>query len=65
MIMTKVNIIDRFDTSLGKAIIVDANQHFRVNDSVIVDGVQCTIKMVVSPTRPTQAKNNTVTLIIS
>lgn len=51
--MKKVNIIEEFNTSLGKTFTIENTIPLRVGDEVDINGAVYRIKRVILPTTPT------------
>lgn len=58
-----LNIIETFDTTLGKILLVKGSKEFRVGEKIQIPLGVFTIKGIQMPTRPTD--DDTVGLIVS
>lgn len=52
--MMKEIIIGKYDTTLGKIIIVSPNKEYRVGDMILTNEGEFRIKRVIPQTRPTE-----------
>ena len=52
----KEGIVEIYDTSFGKAVVVSANHIYKLGDQIHIAGRDYTIKRIIRPTRPDVAK---------
>ena len=52
----KEGIIEMYDTSFGKAVVVSANHIYKLGDQIHIAGRDYTVKRIIMPTRPDVAK---------
>ncbi len=60
--MTKVNIIEEYKTSLGRAVTTRNIENLKVGQVIEIDGKNCEIKSIIFPTNPN--KKNIFSLIV-
>ena len=54
MTMMMENIIDRYETTFGKVIVVSTRKQYQVGDQISTEEGLFRIKQVITPTRPTE-----------
>lgn len=52
----KEGIVEIYDTSFGKAVVVSANHIYKLGDQIHIAGRDYTVKRIIMPTRPDVAK---------
>ena len=52
----KEGIVEIYDTSFGKAVVVSANHIYKLGDQIHLAGRDYTVKRIIMPTRPDVAK---------
>lgn len=60
--MTKVNILEKYKTSVGTIVTTQANQTFEIGQIIEVLGKSYKIKNIIFPTLPNE--NNIISLVI-
>lgn len=60
--MTIVTSKERFKTSFGDAFIIENPPKISVGDAILLDGVECVVKQIIFPTRPTAEEMITIVI---